>query len=140
MRFVFKINENQGDVSRISALWNGKSINDKSGKADGASLYIWNYSNAGYKLLEASADTESEIIVSHFGGRGGVGEGSITMWMYGDVLPLLVLRLQFCMESLEMAPYFEVLVWIWDGQGLFSGIPIAMNCTIFGRRLPEAPE
>ena len=55
---------------------------------------------------------------------------SITMWMYGDVLPLLVLRLQFCMESLEMAPYFEVLVWIWDGQGLFSGIPIAMNSLI----------
>lgn len=64
MRFVFIINEAEGDVSQISATWNGKSVNAKSGKADGASLYIWNYTDSNYELLEASADTEAEIILS----------------------------------------------------------------------------
>jgi type II secretory pathway pseudopilin PulG len=85
MRFVFIIDENKSDVSQISALWNGKSVNEKGGKADGASLYIWNYTNSDYEPLEASADTENEITLN---GEltsglteyiGGAGNNTITL-------------------------------------------------------------
>ncbi len=85
IRFVFMIDESEIDVSQISTTWNGKSVNAKSDKADGASLYIWNYTNSEYELLEVSADTEDEIALngeltcslSEY--TGGAGNNTVTL-------------------------------------------------------------
>ena len=85
MRFVIQIDENQGDVGRIALTWNGKGINAKSGKTDGATLYIWNYSGSNYEQLQASADTEAELVltaaISSAAANyiGGAGEDTITL-------------------------------------------------------------
>jgi len=79
-RFVFQIKEHRGDVSRITATWRGKGVNEHSSRTDGASLYLWNYASGGYELLQASPDTDAEITVTgsrsdipaqYIGGLGG---------------------------------------------------------------------
>lgn len=64
MRFVFLIDENESDVTQITAVFNGKGINTKKNDTDGASFYIWNDTYLNYELLEASADTESEVTLT----------------------------------------------------------------------------
>jgi len=85
MRFVIQIDENQGDVGQIALTWNGKGINGKSGKTDGATLYIWNYSSSNYEQVQASADTEAEVVLTGTINSsladyiGGAGEDTITL-------------------------------------------------------------
>jgi len=80
IRLVFQIVENGNDVSRITATWTGRGVNDHPGRMDGASLYVWNYTSSGYELLQASPDTDAEITLTgspsdmpaqYIGGPGG---------------------------------------------------------------------
>ena len=66
VRLVFQIEQNPSDVSRITATWRGRGVNEQPGRADGASLYVWNYASAGYELLQASLDTDAEITLTGF--------------------------------------------------------------------------
>jgi hypothetical protein len=85
IRFMFQIQENRGDVSRITATWRGKGVNAHSSRTDGASLYVWNYASANYELLQASADTEAEVTLT--GSRsetparymGGAGDKTVVL-------------------------------------------------------------
>lgn len=86
MRFVIYIDSSESDIMQITATWNGKCVNQKSNKSDGASLYVWNYASSSYELLEASADTEAEITLidtltdSIADYIGGVSEDTITLF------------------------------------------------------------
>ena len=64
LRFVVEIDEAEASVSQIAVTWIGRGINAHAVRADGASLYIWNYSSASYTLLQASADTPAEVTLS----------------------------------------------------------------------------
>lgn len=64
MRFVFQIAESRDEVSRISATWRGKGVNDHHARTDGARLYIWDYAANKYELLQASASTESLVTLT----------------------------------------------------------------------------
>ena len=85
IRFVFQIEEHRGDVSRITAMWRGKGVNEHSSRTDGASLYLWNYASGGYELLQASPNTEAQVTLT--GSRtdtpmryiGGTGENTIVL-------------------------------------------------------------
>jgi len=78
IRFVIKIDESENDVTQITATFNGKGINSRSGRTDGASFFIWNYSSSDYELLEESADTEAEVTLS------GTLSSSITDYIGGS--------------------------------------------------------
>jgi hypothetical protein len=85
MRFVVQIDQDEGSVEQIVATWNGKCVNGHSSRTDGASLYIWNYDNWEYELLQDSGNTEAEVTLS--GSRdsqvpsyiGGAGGNTITL-------------------------------------------------------------
>jgi prepilin-type N-terminal cleavage/methylation domain-containing protein len=64
IRFVIMIDENENDISQISAVFNGKGINTKKNNTDGVSFYIWNDTDSNYELLETSTDTEDEIALT----------------------------------------------------------------------------
>lgn len=64
VRFVFRIDEDRPHVVRIVATWNGRGINVHEARADGASLYIWNYRSGTYELLVVSEDTELEVTLA----------------------------------------------------------------------------
>jgi len=49
-RFVFHINES--NVTSVGVLWNGMGSHDIF--TDGARLYIWNYTNGSYELLDSN--------------------------------------------------------------------------------------
>jgi len=85
IRLVFQIEEDESDVTGITATWRGKGVNEHPSRMDGASLYLWNYAIADYELLQASPDTEAEITLS--GSRtdtpgryvGGVGDDMVVL-------------------------------------------------------------
>lgn len=85
MRFVILIDENENNITQISAAFNGKGINTKNNNTDGASFYIWNDTYLNYELLETSADTEAEVtlagtlVASLADYTGGAGADTITL-------------------------------------------------------------
>jgi len=55
-RFVFRIEEDLGDIESINILWNGIGNNRGIWPINnGASLYIWNYTSASYEMLNSTS-------------------------------------------------------------------------------------
>lgn len=85
MRFVIVIDESESTVASIVVTWNGKGINGKDGKEDGATLYIWNYAGLTYQQLQKSANTEAEVVLTGTVSSqvpnyiGGAGQNTITL-------------------------------------------------------------
>jgi hypothetical protein len=78
-RFEIVIDEPEATVTSLDALWNGRGVNASGARADGARLYIWNYATSAYELLQASANTDTEVtltgtrsasLVNFIGGAG----------------------------------------------------------------------
>src|SRR5262249_54755130 len=72
-------------VVSLTATWNGKGVNPASGAADGARLYIWNYSTSSYTLLQTGANSEAEAVLSGTISSspssylGGTGSNTVTL-------------------------------------------------------------
>ncbi len=65
MRFVFRVDEAEANVTGLTATWNGRGVNDANpAGVDGARLYVWNYTTSSYALLAASANTEAEVTLT----------------------------------------------------------------------------
>lgn len=85
IRMVFQIRENRLSVTRITATWRGKGVNEHPSRVDGARLYVWNYLSAAYELLQASPNTEGEVTLtasrSDTPARyvGGTGEQTVVL-------------------------------------------------------------
>jgi hypothetical protein len=63
-RYVFTIDENKADVNQLSILWRGRGVNSHRSRRDGITLYIWNYANARYQIIDNSNNTSTTNLTS----------------------------------------------------------------------------
>lgn len=61
-RFNFSISESASEISKINITWNGIGDHDYNAYADGAKLYIWNFTDGNYiELANNTVDTDATL-------------------------------------------------------------------------------
>ncbi len=86
-RYVFEIDEDKSDVSKIDIYWRGASSNSHSPREDGVELYIWNYVASSYESIANSGDVDSVIsLTSSISNNianyiGGASDNTITFFL-----------------------------------------------------------
>jgi len=61
-RFNFSIDKDMATIDNITITWIGRGWHDSL--TDGANLSIWNFTSGAYKLLNASANIETEVTLT----------------------------------------------------------------------------
>jgi hypothetical protein len=121
IRFVVRIDEDEGEVGEITAAWTGRGVNAHSARADGASLYIWNAGDTAYELLEMSEDSENELTLT------GSKDESLSDYvggLTGDQIRLLVVsndRKTANQDNVLHSDYLKVDVA--DKAGMYTVLP-----------------
>ncbi len=90
LRMTFQLDQDPRDLASLVAAWKGKGVNAHSARADGASLYIWNYGSSCYELVQASVDTDAEITLAGSGSGvpagyvGGAGGRTVVLFVVSN--------------------------------------------------------